>query len=124
MITQQTQAANVANTLLSLLAQAASLQAQIDAMSTQWTNLGVANMINAFPTATVFTTGGLNAADGTPNVAHVIDTRTTDGALINRAISANDIASVLTSLQGISNVVKGQAVSANGATVSLVAKVL
>ena len=124
MITQQTQTANTVNTMMSLLAQFAALQQQVDTTSAQWTNLSVANMINAFPTAALATTGALGTADGSPNVAHVIDTRTTDGALINRAISANDLASILTVLQGISSVIKGSAVSANGATVSLIAKVL
>jgi hypothetical protein len=124
MITQQTQAAAVANTLIAQLAQAASLQAQIDATVTEWTTLSVANMINAFPTAVFLTTGALGTADGSPNVAHPIDTRTADGALITRAISANDIAGIVTGLNGISAAIKGQAVSANGALASLIAKVL
>lgn len=120
--TRETQAAGVANLILQLVAQAQSLKLSIDQASATWTNLSVANMINAFPSAPTLTTGALGTADGTPNVANVIDTRTVDGALLLRAISANDIASMLTFLQGVSSCIGGSAVSANGAAVSLIAK--
>ena len=120
--TQETQAANTANTIINLTGSMLAIKQQIDAVSTQWTNLGVANMVNAFPTAPLLTTGGLGTADVSPNVAHPIDTRTTDGALINRAIAANDIASMLTYLQGLSTAIGGGAASANGAAPSLLAK--
>lgn len=121
--TQETQAANIANTLMALLSGASGIQQQIDFYSTQWTNLSAATKLNAFPTAPLLATGALGTADGSSNVANPIDTRTTDGALINRAISANNIASILTALQGISAAIKGQAVSVNGAVPSLVALV-
>ncbi len=120
--TRQTQAAGVANTLVQLVLQAYNLKLAIDQASATWTNLGVANMINAFPTAPALTTGALGTADGTPTVANPIDTRTVDGALLLRAISANDIAGMLTYLQGVSSCVGGASVSANGAAPSLIAK--
>jgi len=120
--TRQTQAASVANSLVQLVLQAYNLKLAIDQNSATWTNLGVANMINAFPTAPALTTGALGTADGSPTVANPIDTRTVDGALLLRAISANDLASMLTYLQGISSCIGGTAVSANGAALSLIAK--
>lgn len=122
LITLETQAADVVNQIISITASVSQLAQQIASVSTQWTNLSVANMVNAFPTAPALTTGALGTADGTPNVAHPIDVRTTDGALISRAISANDIAGMLTFLQGVQSVVNGSAVSANGAAASLIAK--
>lgn len=120
-VTQETQVANIANTMLALVSGAYSLQQQINQLSTQWTNLSAANALNAFPTAPLLTTGALGTADVSPNVAHPIDTRTTDGGLINRAVSANNLASMLTLLQGIASVIGGTAVGANGAAPSLVA---
>lgn len=122
--TRQTQAADVANGIIGLVAQAQNLKASIDALSSRWTNLSVANMVNAFPTAPTLTNGALGTADVTPNVVNVIDVRTVDGALIGRAISANDIASMLTFLQGLSTCIGGGAVSANGAAASLTAKAM
>lgn len=120
--TLETQVANVANGIIATVSQAATLKLQIDQLSAAWTNLGAANLLNLFPTTAATTTGGLGTADVSPNVAHPIDTRTAVGGEISRALSANDIASMLTFIQGVSNVVGGSAVSTNGAAVSLLAK--
>lgn len=120
-VTQETQVANIANTMLALVSGAYSLQQQINQLSTQWTNLSAANALNAFPTAPLLTTGALGTADVSSNVAHPIDARTVDGGLINRAVSANNLASMLTLLQGISAAISGTAVGANGAAPSLIA---
>lgn len=122
--TQEIQAANTANQIINLTSALAGIQVQITAVSAAWTNLSVATKLNAFPTAALTTTGGLGAADGGATPANPIDTRTTVGSEISRAISANDVASLLTYLQGISTGIGGGAVSANGAAVQLVAKTL
>lgn len=121
-ITPETQVANTANQIISLASACVGLAAQIAAVSAAWTNGSVATKINAFPTAPLLTTGALDVADGSPNVAHPIDVRVAPGSDISRAISANDIASLLTVLQGVQSVIGGSAVSLNGAAVQLLAK--
>lgn len=121
MSTQQDQAVGVANQLLNLTSQLWSIQQQINNASAAWTNLGVAAKVNAFPTAPLTTTGGLGTADVTPTVANPIDTRVSPGSLLSVAISPNNLASILTYLQGISTAIGGGAVSINGAAVQLVA---
>lgn len=124
MTTQETQVAAVANSLISLASGLYSIQQQINQVSSAWTNLSAATKLNAFPTAALTTTGGIGTADGSPVVANPINTGVLPGSEINRAISANDLASLLTYLQGISSAIGGSAVSANGAAAQLVAKTL
>lgn len=124
MTTQETQVAAVANSLISLASGLYSIQQQINQVSSAWTNLSAANKLNAFPTAPLTTTGGIGTPDGTPVVSNPINTGVLPGSEINRAISANDLASLLTYLQGISSAIGGSAVSANGAAAQLVAKTL
>lgn len=121
-ITPETQTANTANQIIALSSACVGLATQINTVSAAWTNGTVATKLNAFPTAPLLTTGALDVADGTPNTAHPIDVRMSPGSDISRAISANDIASLLTVLQGVANVIGGMAVSLNGAAVQLLAK--
>jgi hypothetical protein len=121
MITQETQVANVANTIIMLAAQANALATQIVAVSTQWANLSVANKLDNFPTAAVLATGALGTADTLPVTTNPIDVRVSPGSDIVRAISASDIASVLTGLEGVQSAIGGGAVAANGALVQLFA---
>lgn len=121
MSTQQDQVVGVANTLLNLASQLWSIQQQINAASAAWTNLGVAAKVNAFPTAPLTPTGGPGTADSSPVVANPIDTRVAPGSALSVAISPNNLASLLTFLQGISTAIGGGAVSTNGAAVQLVA---
>lgn len=120
-ITQEQKVAAVANLMISATAQLATLNATISTISSAWTNLGAANKLNAFPTAALTTTGGLGAADGSPNVANPINTGVTIGNEIVVAISANSLAGLLTYLQGVQSAMNGSAVSANGAAAQLVA---
>src|SRR5262252_8042274 len=113
------QHARIANGIISVSRQMFALGEQIQDLNQNWQNLSSANALNAMPTAPLTPTGALDAADGTPNPAHPIDTRTTDGATIERAISANDLAGLLTFLNGIHGAVNGQAVTANGAAPQL-----
>lgn len=121
MSTQQDQAIAVANQLLNLTSSLWAIQQQINTASSAWTNLSVAAKIAAFPTAPANSTGGLATGDGSPNVANPIDTRVPPGSSLSVAISSNNLASILTFLQGISTAIGGGAVSANGAAVQLVA---
>lgn len=121
MSTQQDQVVGVANQLLNLTSQLWSIQQQINNASAAWTNLGVAAKVNTFPTAPLTSTGSLGTADGSPVVANLIDTRVSPGNAVSVAISSNNLASLLTFLQGISTAIGGGAVSANGAATQLVA---
>lgn len=121
MSTQQDQVSAVANLLISLTAGLAATKVQIDQASAAWTNLSVATKVNAYPTAPLLTTGALGTADVSPTVTNPIDTRIAPGNTLMTAISANNIAGLLTYLQGISAAIGGGAVSANGASVQLVA---
>lgn len=121
MITQEIQAANLANTMIALVAELQQIATAVTSCSNQWTNLSAANLLNAFPTAPLSSTGGIGSADGSPNTAHPINVTVSPGSEINRAISANNLASMLTYLQGVQSAINGSAVSANGAALQLLA---
>jgi hypothetical protein len=122
MITQEIQAANVANQIISLTSALYGIGQQISQASAAWTNLSVANKLNAFPTAALTSTGGLGTPDGAPVDSNPINVGVAPGTAISRAISANDLAALLGYLQGIATAIGGGAVGANGAAVQLVAK--
>lgn len=123
--TQETQVAGLANQIIALSAGLYGMQQQINTLSAEWTNLSAGTKINAFPTAALTTTGGLSPTpDGSSNVANPINTSVSPGTLLSRAISPNDLAGLLTFLQGAALVIGGSAVSANGAAVQLIAKTL
>lgn len=119
MATQQDQTIALVNSIISTAATLYDIQQQISRLSSAWTNLSAANKVNALPTAPLTTNGGLGTADGAPNVGNPIDTRAMPAVV--QAISANNIASLLTYLQGISTAIGGGAITANGAAAQLVA---
>lgn len=120
MSTPQTQAVGLVNSLISLVQTVTAEAGSIDDLSALWTSAAVANTVNAFATRALNADGSLGAADATPNNQHPID----PAVGVSKALSANDIAGILTSLQGVRDVVNGKAVAANGATISLFAKCL
>lgn len=119
--TQETLVAGVANQIIHLTSALALIQQQINLASAQWTNLSAATKLNAFPTAAATTTGGIGVADGSSVTTNPINTGVAPGTEIVAAISATNVASMLTYLQGISTAIGGGALSANGAAVQLVA---
>jgi hypothetical protein len=123
-MTQEVQVANLANQILNLTSALAGIQAQINMVSSAWTNLSAANKLNAFPTAAATTTGGIGTVDSTPVTTNPINVNILPGNEITRAISATSIAGLLTYLQGVSSAIGGSAVSANGAAAQLVALTL
>jgi hypothetical protein len=108
MSTPQNQAINVANNIIGLAAQLKAVYDAYKVVSAQWTDVAVANTLNAQATALANTDGSLGAADGTPNVAHPIAT-----VGLSRALSANQVTSMKTVLDGFVTYVEGGAVSAN-----------
>ena len=121
-ILPQDQAVNAANTIFALMASLNTTQAQIDSVIAQYNTLTLGNYLQNLPTCVLAADGSLGAADGAASPAHPIDTRVTTA--VNRPISANDIASMVTALQGVSDVIQGQSLAANGAIPQLVAKCL
>jgi len=124
MATQETQTANAANQILSLLAGFQSLQVQVDALNTLIASTSVGTLILQFPTAAVTATGGLGAADATPVSTHPINTGVAPGTLVNRAVAPADLASMLTALNRLSSAVKGNAVASDATVVGLTYKTL
>lgn len=124
MVNQETQVANVANTIIAMSQALDGIRKQINDASTQWTNLSAATKLAAFPTAPLTTTGGLGTLDGASVTTNPIDTRTVIGGQVSRAISSNTIAGLLTYLQGVSTAIGGGAISANGAAAQQVAQTL
>lgn len=121
MTTQETQVAGVANQIINLTNTLHGIGGQIAELSALWTNISAATKLNAFPTAALTTTGGLGTADGTPSTSNPINTGVAPGTALSRAISSNNIAGLLTYLQGVQSAIGGSAVSANGAATQLIA---
>lgn len=110
MSTPQTQAIGVANAII-LAAQALlTLSQTIQAASLAWTDDAVANELNALQTCALSTDGSLGAVDGSPNVSHPINTA--QYPTLVRALSANQIAAMLTIINAIPTYVGGGAVPA------------
>lgn len=119
MTTVQDEAITVLNTMIVETQRLLATKQRLDALSAQWTNLSVANKVNAFATAPLLTTGQLGTADGSPNTANPVDTRVTPTVMF--PISANNFAGIMTYLTGISAAIGGTAVGANGAAPQLLA---
>ncbi len=110
MATEQTQAIQNANAIISLAGQLLTLSQQITSASNAWTDDSTANVLNAMGTVTLNADGTLGAADGSPNVAHPLNLALYPA--LSRALSANQIAALLTILNNIPTYVAGSAVSA------------
>lgn len=121
MAKQVEQIASLANSIVQLLAAADDLRLQINAMSSQFTNLSAANKLNAFPTAALLASGDLGTPDGSPVVTNPINTGVYPGSLVSVSVSATQLAGMVTGLQGIASVINGGSVAANGALASLIA---
>ena len=124
MTTQENLVAALANNIMGTAAALNSIATSIALISAQWTNLSAANKLNAFPTAPLTTTGGIGTPDVTPVVTNPIDTSVAPGSELNRAISAQTLAGLLTYLQGVEAAINGSAVSANGAAAQQIAQTL
>jgi hypothetical protein len=110
--TPQSQAIGIANQLISMAQVLNDLYQTVTILNQQWTDDAVANTLNAMGTVAQNADGSLGAADATPNPAHPLNLTTYP--TLYRAVSANQIASLLTILQNILTYVNGSAVSATG----------
>lgn len=107
--TPQTQAIQTANSLIALAQQLMSIYQQMVILDAAWTDDAVAGTLAALATTALNADGSAGAADGSPNVAHPINTTTFPA--LSRAISSNQIGQLKTILDGIVNYVGGSAVS-------------
>ena|ERR1700678_2502120 len=110
MATVQSQAIQNANTIISLAQQLLTISQQITTVSAAWSDDNTANTLNAMGTVALNADGSLGTPDGTPNTAHPLNLTTYP--TLNRAISANSLAAMLTILNNIPLYVAGTAVGA------------
>lgn len=118
--TLQSQAIAVANQLIAIGQNIYNAQQQSNQSNGVYTQLTLSTVLAALPTCAVNADGTLGAADGTPNPAHVIDTRVIAG--LNRAISANDLASLSTFSGAVIALASGNTVTQQGQAPQLLAK--
>lgn len=104
--TPQTQAAQVANGLISAAQQLMNVYQAMVQLDAQWTDQGVATILANMATGVQNTDGSVGAADGSPNVAHPITS-----ALLSRSISSTQIGQLKTILDGLVTYINGSAVT-------------
>lgn len=109
MTTPQTQSIQVANGLISASQQLMNLYQQMVTLDAQWTDDGVATILAAMATTAINTDGSTGAADGSPNVAHPLNTTTYP--TLSRAISSTQLGQLKTILDGVVTYVNGTAVT-------------
>jgi hypothetical protein len=122
--TLQTQAIQIANGLMSIAQQLASIKGSIDMLATQYTQLTLSGVFNAMHTAPVNADGSLGTADLSPVLTNPIDTRVAAQSTLTRTILATDLASLNTLVQAVSTLLAGSAVSQQGQSPQLLAKLV
>jgi hypothetical protein len=110
--TPQSATIQVANLLISEANQIISLYNSHVALKAQWTEQGIANLLNALATAALNTDGSFGTADGSPNVAHPIDTRVAANAALTKSLSSNQLTSIKSLMDAIVSLIDANAVSA------------
>lgn len=106
--TQNSQAIQIINNLVSLSQQLLNVYQQMVVLDAQWTDNAVATTIASMGTVTVNADGTPSTPDGSPNAAHPINLTTY--AALTRAVSSNQIGQAKTIMDGIVSYVGGQAV--------------
>jgi hypothetical protein len=109
MANKQDKAISQANALISLVGQFQSLRSAVNEYVNQYNSEAYNTVWNALATAAQNTDGSLGTADGTPNVAHPIDTRVVTA--LSRAVSANQLISAVTYFMDYQKFLTNQAVS-------------
>lgn len=123
--TLQTQTIQIIDSLVMAANLFTAAKAAIDQVSATYTQETLGTVIAALATAPLAADGSLGTSDVSPNSAHPIDYRIYASLAIplTRAISANDIGSLLTGLQAVSTMLAGGAASQQGQLPQLLAKV-
>jgi hypothetical protein len=108
--TQQSAAVNAANALGDLIVnQLLTLRSAVNEYVTKYNDANFSAVWNALPTAPANTDGSLGTADGSPNVAHPIDTRVVSTLRYPR--SADDYVNAVAALQALQNFFTGGVVA-------------
>lgn len=106
-ISLQQKAVDNANLYIGLSASLIGLYQQIKIAKQTWSDNGIANVINSFPTRALSADGSLGTSDGSTVTSHPIDTVIMTG--LNRNLSAQQIASLVSLLDNIVNFVDSSA---------------
>lgn len=107
--TPQTQAIQIANSLISFAQQLMTISQGMAVLDAAWTDDNAANVLAAMGTVVTNTDGSLGAADGAANPAHALNPALYPA--LSRAISSTQIAQLKTILDGVVNYVGGSAVT-------------
>ena len=107
--TPQTQAIQVANSLITASQQLMNLYATMVTLDQQWTDQAVANTLANMATVSLKTDGSPGTPDASPVVSNPIDT--SKFPTLSRSISSNQIGQLKTILDGIVSYVGGLAVT-------------
>lgn len=122
--TPQSQAIAVSNQLIS------TAQAIYNLSVTATQNVGLFNQnamagtLNALATCATNADGSLGIVDASPVNGHVINTALPANSGLNRAISAADLATIVTFLTAFNSLVAGTAVAQQGEAPQLLAKLI
>lgn len=122
--TLKSQAIDIANRLISAAQTLASVKDQIDLANAQWTALTLKGVLDAFPTAAMNADGGMGASDTNPVAGHPIDVTAAGTGNLSRSISANDLTALSTLLGAVSKLLAGEAVTQQGQSPGLLAKLV
>lgn len=122
--TPQTQAVGLVNALISDVLAVINMANIIDEHYQLWTNAQVGTVLQAFPTCAMNPDGTLGSPDSQIDLAHPMNTALegSPAANIQRALSYNDVISIITALVGVRDAARGSAVAVNGAAIQLFAK--
>jgi hypothetical protein len=107
--TQQSQAIQVANQLISLSSALLSIYQQMVVLDAAWTDDAVATTVAAMATTALNADGSAGSVDATPNTAHPINLALYP--TLSRAVSSTQIAQAKTIMDGIVAYVGGSAVT-------------
>lgn len=121
--TQQSQAIQNANTIISLSQQLLGLYNAITTLNNAWNDDASLGVIQHLATAAQGLDGSLGAADASPVNANPIDTRVAANSALGRAVSANTLTSALTQLNNIVSFINGNALGATAGVRSVLNQV-
>jgi hypothetical protein len=115
-----TQAIGILNAMVDAAATLYTELETIQQLNSQWLNETLATEVAAMATCASLPDGSLGAADGTPNTAHLIDTRVY--STLKRALSEADYAALNTFFSAFINLMAGAAVTQQGQAPGLFAR--
>lgn len=110
--TPQTQALNVANTLVSIAQQLISVYGQMDVLDAAWTDNAIATVLGTLGTIALNPDGSLGAQDSTPNPNHSLNPNLYP--TLTRALSSTQLTQIKSICDAVVSLLNGNAVTAQG----------